>query len=222
MVMGSISLLASLFDSTGRLQHQIAVLWAQIVLRVCRIRVGVSGSENLAPGRSYVFCCNHLSLVDTPVMFGNMPHEFRILARQDLWRIPFLGWHLNRAGHIPVPRGSPLAAARNVRKAAEKLRKGCSILMFPEGERTRQPSMLRFRPGAAHIAIKAEAPIVPMALVGTQEILPLGSMHLRPGNVELRVGKPISTIGLSRQDANHLIEEVRTAVGRLIETRSKQ
>ena len=215
VVMGSVSLLASLFDATGRMQHRVAVLWARIVLRVCMVRVEVSGLENLDPGCSYVFCCNHFSLIDTPVMFANMPREFRVLARHNLWRIPFLGWHLNRAGHIPVRRESPRAAARNIGEAAEKLREGDSILMFPEGGRTRQPVMRKFKPGAAYIAIKAQVPIVPMGLVGTRKILPPASSHLHPGIAEVRVGKPIPTRGLSSRDANQLITEVQEKIGKL-------
>ena len=101
VVMGSISLLTSLFDATGRMQHRVAVLWGRIVLRICMVRVEVSGVENLEADRSYVFCCNHFSLIDTPVMFSSMPREFRVLARQNLWKIPFLGWHLHRAGTFP-------------------------------------------------------------------------------------------------------------------------
>ena len=215
VVMGSVSLLASLFDATGRMQHRVAVLWARIVLRVCMVRVEVSGLENLDTGRSYVFCCNHFSLIDTPVMFANMPREFRVLARHNLWRIPFLGWHLNRAGHIPVHRESPRAAARNIGEAAEKLRQGRSILMFPEGGRTRQSVMRRFKPGAAYIAIKAQVPIVPMGLVGTRKILPPASSHLHPGIAELRVGKPLPTDGLSSRDAGPLITEVQEKIGKL-------
>ena len=222
VVMGSVSLLASLFDATGRMQHRVAVLWARIVLRICVVRVKVSGAENLDPDRSYVFCCNHFSLIDTPVMFGNMPREFRVLARHNLWKIPFLGWHLNRAGHIPVHRESPRAAARNIGEAAERLRAGQSILMFPEGGRTRQPVMRRFKPGAAYIAIKAQVPIVPMALVGTRKILPPASSHLHPGTAELRVGKPIPTTGLPSRDANRLIAEVHEEVGKLAAARSER
>ena len=220
VVMGSVSLLASLFDATGRTQHRVAVLWARIVLGICMVRVEVSGVENLEPHRSYVFCCNHFSLIDTPVMFANMPREFRVLARHNLWRIPFLGWHLNRAGHIPVHRESPRSAVRNIGEAAEKLREGHSILMFPEGGRTRQPVMRKFKPGAAYIAIKAQVPIVPMGLVGTRKILPPASSHLHPGIAEVRIGKPISTTGLSSRGANQLIAEVQEEVGKLAAARS--
>lgn len=214
-IMGSISLMASLFDSSGRLQHRVAVTWARMVLRICMVRVGVTGAEKLATQQPYVFCSNHFSLIDTPVMFGSMPRDFRILARDNLWKIPFLGWHLNRAGHIPVRRESPREAARNIGEAADRVRKGVSILLFPEGGRTRQPAMRRFRPGAAYIAIQAGVPIVPMAVVGTRDILSPGSSHLHPGRAELRVGVPIETTGLSNRDAKGLIERTQQEVATL-------
>jgi 1-acyl-sn-glycerol-3-phosphate acyltransferase len=215
IVMGSISLLASLFDTTGRLQHRVAVRWARMVLSVCMVKVDVQGGRNLDQRQSYVFVSNHFSLIDTPVMFGSMPREFRILARHNLWRIPFLGWHLNRAGHIPVHRENPRAAARNIGQAAEKLRAGYSILLFPEGGRTREPVMRRFKPGAAHIAIRAQVPIVPMALIGTRKILPPSSAHLHPGRAILRIGVPIPTDGLEAGNALALMARAEEEVKKL-------
>ena len=215
LAMASVSLTASLFDPTGRLQHKVAVAWARLVLNICLVAIDVEGAEKLDPDQPYVFVSNHFSLIDTPVMFGRMPRDFRIMARHGLWRIPFLGWHLNRAGHIPVHRENPRAAARNIEAAAERVRRGASILLFPEGGRTRQPAMRRFKPGAAHIAIRAGAPIVPMALIGTRDILAPHSAHLRPGRGALRLGAPMPTGGLAVKDAKRLTAQVQKEVARL-------
>ena len=215
--MWTVSLGASLFDRTGRLQHKVAVTWARMLLRICIIRVDVLGAEKLEPTQEYVFVSNHSSLVDTPVMFGSMPREFRMLARHGLWRVPFIGWHLNRAGHIPVERENPRAAARSLGRAAQKLRDGSSLLIFPEGGRTREAAMRRFKAGAAAVAIQAQHPIVPMALVGTRKILPPNSAHLHPGRAELRLGKPIPTVGLTNRDAAQLMRDVQQIVGVLAE-----
>ena len=215
LVMATISITASLFDPTGRLQHKVAVAWARMVLRICLVRIDVVGAEKLDPAQPYVFVSNHFSLIDTPVMFGRMPRDFRIMARHGLWRVPFLGWHLNRAGHIPVNRENPRVAARNIGEAAESVRRGTSILLFPEGGRTRQPTMRPFKPGAAHIAIRAGVPIVPMALVGTRKILAPNSAHLHPGRAELRVGPPMPTTGEAGKDAKRLIADVQSEVARL-------
>jgi 1-acyl-sn-glycerol-3-phosphate acyltransferase len=212
VVMGTISLISSLFDATGRLQHRVAVRWARMVLGICGVKVAVVGAENLDPRQPYVFCSNHFSLIDTPLMFGRMPREFRILARHGLWKIPFLGWHLNRAGHLPVHRENPRVAARNIQQAADKIREGYSVLIFPEGGRTREDRMRPLKPGAGYIAIRAGAPIVPMAIVGTRDILPPNSLELRPGRAELRVGRPLETAGLEQRDAKKLMVRVREAI----------
>lgn len=215
LIMATASLMASLVDRSGQWQHRVAVIWARVVLRICLVTVEVVGAEKLEKNKPYVFVSNHFSLIDTPVMFGNMPCDFRILARHKLWRIPFLGWHLNRAGHIPVNRENPRAVVRNINEAAERISRGTSILLFPEGGRTRQPHMRRFKPGAAHIAIRAGVPIVPMALIGTSEILAPNSAHLHPGKAELRVGTPIPTTGEARREAKLMTAKVQREVAGL-------
>ena len=213
--MGTVSMFSSIFDATGGLQHKVAVAWARMLLRITMVKVDVIGAERLDPNTHYVFCSNHFSLIDTPLMFGSMPREFRILARHGLWRIPFLGWHLDRAGHLPVNRENPREAVKNIDAAAQKIRSGYSILLFPEGGRTRGETMRPFKPGAAHIAIRAGAPIVPMAIVGTRKILPPGSSHLHPGRAELRIGEPIPTEGLHNRDGKRVIQEVQAEVARI-------
>jgi 1-acyl-sn-glycerol-3-phosphate acyltransferase len=129
-----------------------------------------------------------------------------------LWKIPFLGWHLNRAGHLPVHRENPRVAARNIQQAADKVRGGFSVLIFPEGGRTRGDHMRAFKPGAGYIAIRAQAPVVPMAIAGTRKILPPNSLHLQPGRAELRIGRPIATDGLDQRDAKDLMARVREEI----------
>ncbi len=214
-VMGLLSLLSSLFDSTGELQHRIARTWGRMLMGVFQVELRLSGGANLEAGQAYVFASNHFSLIDTPLMFGLMPQPFRILARDGLWKIPFIGWHLNRAGHLPVNRTNRRIAARNIAYAADKVRAGRSILLFPEGGRRRGESMRPFKTGAAHIAIQSGAPIVPMALVGTRSILPPGSLHLRPGVAELRIGTPIPTNGSDGVGAKALTEQVRREIDQL-------
>lgn len=214
-VMWAISMLTSLFDGSGRLQHKVAVAWARMLLRICMIRVEVIGAEKLDPNQVYVFVSNHFSLVDTPLMFGSMPREFRILARHGLWKVPFIGWHLNRAGHVPVERENPRAAARSLIHAADKVKEGFSLLIFPEGGRTRQPTMRPFKSGAARIAIQAGCPIVPMAIVGTRKVLPPNSAHLHPGRAELRIGDPVPTSGFAGSDGPKLIRDIQAIVSGL-------
>lgn len=214
-IMGFLSLLSSVFDSTGELQHKIARTWGRMLMSVFLIDLRLVGSDRLEAGQPYVFASNHFSLIDTPLVFGLMPLPFRILARSGLWKIPFIGWHLSRAGHLPVDRSNPRVAARNIAYAAEKVRSGRSILIFPEGGRRRGEEMRRFKTGAAHIANQAGVPIVPMAISGTRRILPPGSLHLRPGVAEIRFGEPIPTVGADQTSAAALTERVRLAIERL-------
>jgi 1-acyl-sn-glycerol-3-phosphate acyltransferase len=213
--MGTVSMFSSIFDSTGKLQHQVAVAWAKMLLKICLVRVDVIGAQRLDPNQAYVFCSNHFSLIDTPLMFSSMPRPFRILARHRLWRIPFLGWHLGRAGHLPVNRENPREAVKNIQDAADKIRSGTTILLFPEGGRRDGTNARPFKPGAAHIAIRAGVPIVPVAIVGTSKILPRGCSHLRPGRAELRIGDPISTDALTKSDGKDLIRRVQETVDQI-------
>ena len=215
-VIGSISFLASLVDGTGWRQHRIARQWARLVLAVAGVKVKVTGLENLTPGSAYVFCPNHLSLIDTPLVFGYLPWEFRSLAKRELFGIPFLGWHLRRAGHLPVAPEDVRSSVRNIAAAAGRVAAGVSILIFPEGARAPGDKLEEFKAGAAYIAIKAGAAIVPLGILGTREILSVGSIIIRPGPVELRVGKPIPTTGLRSRDAEQLLVELRDRIGGLI------
>ncbi len=213
--LGSLSLAASLFDGTGRLQHRIAQRWARMVMRLIGVEVAVSGQEHIRPGQPYVFCANHLSLIDTPLMFGYLPADFRILARKGLFSIPFLGWHLRRAGHLPVARDDARAGLRSLTEAAARVAQGVSVVVFPQGQRS-PDGTAAFKPGAAYVAIKAGVPLAPIGITGTQQIHAIGSPTLHPGRVGLRIGRPIPTTGMSPREARALMEAVKDAIQDLI------
>jgi len=196
MVMGTLSLLASLVDRTGRTQHRLARMWGGMLLRASFIRVRTEGLERLDRNATYVFVANHASYMDIPALLAYLPFQFRFFAKKGLYKIPFLGGHLRRAGHIPVDRSSPRASLKSMSEGARIVAKrGISVLLFPEGGRC--PEGLReFKEGAAYIAIKAGVPVVPMALSGMRQLLPMGSIHLRSGQAVLRIGDPIPTAGM--------------------------
>ncbi len=218
IVMGTASLVACLFDRTGRAAHGVARVWARWLLRVSGIHASVEGLENIKADGSYVFVANHLSYIDTPLVIGLIPAQFRFLAKQSLWKVPFIGYHLNRAGHIPVPRDDPRASVRTMSEAGRIIReRGISVLVFPEGGRS--PAEMRpFKEGAAYIAIKAGVPAVPVGVVGTREVLPMDSLLVRSGSVRLRIGRPIRTEGLTLRDRDRLTAELRERVVRLVES----
>ena len=217
IVFGTASLVASFFDHTGRVQMRMARRWSRALLAVSSVRVHVEGIEKIDPNGSYVFVSNHASYMDTPVVLANIPVQFRFLAKKGLFKIPFLGHHLARAGHIPVPREDPRAAVRTLSLAADIVRdRGISVLIFPEGGRSRDGSLREFKEGAVYIAIKAGVPVVPIALSGTRAILPYGSGIMKSGEARLSIGDPIPTTGLSLRDRGKLTALVREQIVRQI------
>lgn len=212
IVMGSISFVTSLADSTGRAQHAVARAWARILLWVSGVRVTVEGLEKLDPHGSYVFAPIHRSYMDTPVVLASIPHQFRFLAKRSLFQIPFLGTHLRRAGHIPVPLEEPRALLQALTAGARVLReKGISVLVFPEGGRT-MGQLEEFRNGAAYLAIKAGVPVAPVVLEGTFEVLPMTTLLVRGGPVRMRFLDPIPTAGLAVRDHARLTRELRERI----------
>jgi 1-acyl-sn-glycerol-3-phosphate acyltransferase len=210
---GTLSLIVSFLDSTGRVQIGLSRRWAKSLLVIGGVRVNVEGLEKIRPDGSYVIASNHLSYMDTPVVLANIPVQFRFLAKRGLFRIPLLGTHLTRAGHVPVPRNDPRASIKAMTTAAEMIRtRGISLLVFPEGGRSHDGFLQPFKDGAAYLGIKGSAPIVPMALIGTREVLPFGAWQIRSGCVTLRVGEPIDCTGLTLKDRGVVTERIRTQI----------
>jgi 1-acyl-sn-glycerol-3-phosphate acyltransferase len=213
---GLLSLLLSPFDRGGRKQAVVARLWAKTLLLVSGARVEVIGRERLDPTQNYIFASNHRSYMDTPVVLASLPGEFRFMAKSGLFKIPLLGGHLRRAGHIPVPLGNPREAVRSMTEASRVIRENrISVLVFPEGGRT-MGEMGEFREGAAFIAIKSGVPVVPMGLIGTFELLPMHSVHVRPRQVQVVIGEPIPTAALQLRQRDELTARLRNEIARLI------
>jgi 1-acyl-sn-glycerol-3-phosphate acyltransferase len=215
VVMWSTAFLASFFDGTGRLQHRLARIWARLLLRVSAVRVDTEGLEKLDPAASYVLVANHRSFMDTPIALGYLPLELRFFAKHGLFSIPFIGWHLRRAGHLKVYRTDPRASIKALADGARLIReRRVSVLLFPEGGRTAGP-MREFKEGAAYLAIKGGVPIVPVGIDGAREILPMGSGCVRSGRVILRIGDPIPTANLKLHDRAELTRKLELQVAEL-------
>jgi 1-acyl-sn-glycerol-3-phosphate acyltransferase len=211
---GSLSLVSSLWDKSGRLQHRIAQGWGRAITRVAGARVSVLGRQIL-DGRPAVYVANHLSYADTPVLFGLLPFQFRIVARHDLFSLPFIGWHLTRSGQLPVNVTNPRASIASLGSAVKTLKSGMPVFIFPEGGRTQTGHIEDFLNGPAFMAIRAGVPIVPMALIGTYELLPIHSAEFHPVPVTLVVGEPIDTSTYSIRQVEELTSRVRETISRL-------
>jgi 1-acyl-sn-glycerol-3-phosphate acyltransferase len=216
IIMGTISLIVSLFDSEGRIQHQISRVWSRMLLAVSGVKMRIDGLENIELGGSYVFVANHRSLMDTPVVLAHIPLQFRFFAKKGLFLIPILGTHLRRAGHLPVVKDDPRASLKSMSDAARIIReRRISVLLFPEGGRGTD-QLKEFKEGAAYVAIKAGVPAVPIAMTGTREVLPMGSMQIMSGIVTLRIGEPIPTATLTLKDRTALTQTLREKVTELL------
>jgi len=211
-VCGSLSLLVSLVDKKGNVQHSIARVWARGCVWGSGARLRVIGAENLRKYPVAVYSSNHTSYMDTPVIFGALPFQFRILARKELWPIPFIGWYLNRSGQIQIDTGNPRATLSSLGAGAKALRAGMSLFVFPEGGRTKNGELKPFLSGAAYLAIRAQVPLVPMALSGVYELLPIHTRHFFPGEVTLSVGEPIETAGMTLRQSEELTGRLRAAI----------
>ncbi len=215
-VCGTAALVASLFAKTGRTQHRIARLWARLCLLAAGARLRIEGEENLRKYPAAVYASNHTSYMDTPVVFASLPFQFRILAKKELWTLPFIGWYLARSGQMPIDTENPRSTLSSLGKAAQALKGGMSLFVFPEGSRTPDGTTKEFLAGAAYLAIRAQAPLVPIALSGVYDLLPIHTRHFYPGAVRLMAGEPISTAGLTLRDANQLTETLRQAIAELL------
>ena len=216
VVMWLCSMIASLFDPSGNWQHHMARIWGRMLLAVSFMRVRVRGLEQLDRRANYVFVTNHASYMDIPALLTCLPFQFRFFAKKGLYKIPFLGWHLHRAGHLPVDRSNARNSLKSMSAGARIVaERGVSVLLFPEGGRTKA-GLRDFKEGAAYIAIKAGVPVAPVALKGMRELLPMGSIHLRSGQADLRIGTPIPTAGLTLSDREALTQKMHAEIQRLL------
>jgi 1-acyl-sn-glycerol-3-phosphate acyltransferase len=209
---GSISLVCGLWDKDGSQQHRLARLWARVMLRIALSPVTLEHAERLRVHETAVYASNHLSYYDTPVLFAKLPFQFRILAKAPLWKIWFIGWYLQRSGQVPIDQSSARAGVTSLLRGVATLKAGLPLFIFPEGGRAFNGELQPMVSGAAWLAIKAQAPLVPLTLVGTYELLPIHVYALKPRPLKLIVGEPLSTVGLTTRDADALTERLRAVI----------
>jgi 1-acyl-sn-glycerol-3-phosphate acyltransferase len=210
IVLGTISLTSSLFSSRGRFAHGCARVWSWLILATTGVEVASRGAERVPRDRSFLFVSNHQSIYDIPVLFWHLPFQLRILAKDSLGSFPFLGWHLARTGHVLVPRQNPGAGV--FKKVSALMRAGDSLIVFPEGTRSIDGKVGRFKGGIFLLAIEAGLTIVPVAVDRTRFVMLKGRLTTCPGNITLQVLDPIDTAGLSKEDARALADRVRNSI----------
>jgi 1-acyl-sn-glycerol-3-phosphate acyltransferase len=225
IILGTLSLLCSLFDRNGRVQNILARFWSWLIMKTILSPVKVTGMNNLTDmcgadkdkkgidtSKPRVYAVTHASALDIPILYVYLPFQFRIIFKSELLAYPFVGWHLKRSGQVCINQQNPALSIGAIKSALRSLRSGTPLVIFPEGGRTRDGQIQPFLPGAFFLAIKAQAEIVPIALVGTFDLLPMNTYHIKCQPLEMRVGEPISTFGLTVEDTDKVSAKVRAAI----------
>ena len=214
IVLGTISLVAGLFDASGNAAHRCAQWWARFILKVTGVRVRTEGQPLPAPTETCIFVANHSSFYDVPILFASLPRQLRIMAKATLGRVPFIGWHLHRSGHVLVDRRVPGSAI--FKRMQRMARSGASLIVFPEAARTQDGRLMKFKAGIFLLAIEQRLSVVPISVSGSRAVMPKGRLTTCPAAVTVTVHPPISTAAMTRNDARALAERVRLIVGRAV------
>ncbi len=218
IVFSSLAVVLTPLAPRGRPGLYLARVWARLILVVAGARFRVEGREKLDLSKSYVIMANHESLADIPAIIAAVPSRLggRILAKESLFRIPFLGWAMRSLGFLPVDRVNRATAPELFQKAMGKASGGNSIMLYPEETRTSDGRLLPFQRGGFLIALKAGFPILPVGIEGARILLPPGGKVVQAGTVvTVRIGDPIPTEGLGVSARKDLMQRTRRAIDRL-------
>lgn len=215
VVLGIISIPVSLLGEKETVLHGFARFWSQLIMKTIASPVKVTGLDKIDASKPHVFAVNHASAMDIPVLYVYLPFQFRILFKKELLAYPIVGWHLRRSGQVCIDQQNAGGSIGSIRSALKSLKKGMPLVIFPEGGRTPDGEIKPFLPGAFFLAIRSQVDVVPVALVGTYELLPMNTFHVKSQPLEMRVGAPISTQGLRMEDLDMLSAKVQSAVENL-------
>ena len=202
-----------LLDRHGKHVYRINQLWSWLILRIAGISLKIAGLNHIDPAKKYIFMVNHQSNIDIPVLItGLSQFQLRWIAKKELLWVPFFGWAMWASKHITVDRTNPLGAAKTLQRAKERIAAGISVVVFPEGTRSRDGELLRFKKGGFRLAVETGTAIVPVTINGSGALLPSGAWRLRPGTIEVTLGQSITGEGYQPGNLRALAEEVRERI----------
>ena len=189
-----------------------AVIWGRLFCYLAFIRVKINGKENVSPKKSYIFVANHQSIYDIFVVYGWLNNRFKWLMKNTLRKIPLVGLACEKAGHIFIDRSHPLKAQKSIKKAEEKMKNGASLVIFPEGSRTKDGNVNRFKRGAFKIAEDLKLPLVPITIDGAYNVMPYNSFYIRSGKIVVTIHQSIDCKQLTSENMEEYITKAREAV----------
>ena len=212
LVLGVLALFTFPFDRKGRVIHRYARLWGRTALVANRVSVKVEGIGNARGEGPYIFMSNHQGSYDIFALLGHLPFQFKWLAKKELFAIPFFGWTMAAAGYVSIDREGSRKTVGAMNQAAQRIRDGMSVVIFPEGSRSPDGAIQPFKKGGFTLAIKSKVPIVPIAISGSRDIMPKGRLSATSGEIRIRIDHPIETHSCSMKDRNALMEKVRMKI----------
>ena len=214
----AVSIFASLFSKSGRVQHFCMRRWSKDNLWLSRARVEIEGLENIDCSRPQIFAANHSGLHDILSLSANLPIQFRWIAKKSLFGVPFMGWHMRRSGYISIDRDNPREAAKSIIEAAKTIRGGVNAIAFPEGTRSKTGALGSFHSGPFALALRTGVPLVPISLEGSYRVIMPKTLQVNPGVIiRIKIDKPIDLSRYARSDKHHLMEEVHQIMSRNLE-----
>jgi len=209
---GFLALITYPFDRKGKVIHHYARLWGKVALLANRVKVKIEGLENLNGEGPYIFMSNHQGSYDIFALLGHLPYQFKWLAKKELFSIPFFGWAMAAAGYISIDREGTRETVEAMNVAAQKIRDGMSVVIFPEGSRSPDGSIQPFKKGGFTLAIKSNVPVVPIAISGSRDIMPKDKLTATAGKIRMFVDHPIETQHCSSKDRGPLMKKVRETI----------
>jgi len=213
-----IGLVVNLIDPSGDGFHRMAAWWGRFCRKLMGITVEIAGEENYDPNENYLIMSNHAGMADIPLILGSIHLNMRFVAKEELGKIPIFGWAIKQGGYVLIKRGQNREALKSLLMASEVLKNGRSVHIFPEGTRSETGNILPFKRGAFMIAQKAHAPILPVAIIGSNRITPKKSLKIRKAKVKLIIGEPIET---RRKKAQELQEAAYATITDNLEKHGK-
>lgn len=209
IIFGLMAIFTGFFSKTGNVPHLVARLWAKTILFMARVKLNVRGLDRLNPEKSYIFMANHQSNFDIPALFVGLPVQFRWLAKAELFKIPIFGQGMRGCGYISIDRSNRESAFNSIQEAADKIKSGASVMIFPEGTRSHDGALLPFKKGGFVLAQGAGVPVVPIVIRGSRAIMAKKEMRIKTGEITIEILPEIDTLAFAGKNKDELMEAVR-------------